>query len=144
MQKGIDYIGVSAGAIIFNNKEKIFLSKRSHNVKNEKGHWETPGGSVEFGETLEQAVRREIMEEYGAEIEILEQWPAGDHIIPAEKQHWVATTFLAKFKEGQEPRIMEPEKCDAIGWFTLDNLPQPLSIITKIDLEHYRRLKNKF
>ena len=49
MKKGIDYIGVSAGAIIFNEKGEIFLSKRSQNTKNEKGCWETPGGSVEFG-----------------------------------------------------------------------------------------------
>lgn len=34
---------------------------------------------------------------------------------------------------------MEPEKCDEIGWFRLDNLPQPLSIITKIDLEYYHK-----
>lgn len=139
MKKGIDYIGVSAGAIIFNNKGEIFLSKRSQNTKNERGCWETPGGSVEFGETLEQATKREIMEEYSAEIEIIEQWPASDHLIPDEKQHWVATTFLAKFKPGQEPKIMEPDKCDEIGWFNLNKLPVPLSIITKMDLEQYNK-----
>ena len=137
MKKGIDYIGVFAGAIIFNDKGEIFLSKRSQNTKNEKGCWETPGGSVELGETLEQATKREIMEEYGAEIEIIEQWPASDHLIPDEKQHWVATIFLAKFKSGQEPKIMEPDKCDEIGWFNLKELPTPLSIITKMDLEQY-------
>lgn len=139
MKKGIDYIGVSAGAIIFNDKGEIFLSKRSQNTKNEKGCWETPGGSVEFGETLEQAVKREMVEEYGAEIEIIEQWLSSDHIIPAEKQHWLATTFLAKFKTGQEPKVMEPEKCDEIGWFNLNNLPTPLSIITKMDLDQYNK-----
>lgn len=143
MKRGVDYIGVSAGAIIVNDEERIFLAKRSMHTKNEKGHWETPGGSVEFGETLEQAAKREIFEEYGAEIEIIEQWPAADHLIPNEKQHWVATTFLARFKPGSEPRICEPEKCDEIGWFTLSNLPSPLSIITKIDLEQYvRKTKN--
>lgn len=137
MKQGVDYIGVAAGAIIFNDKGEIFLSKRSQNAKNERGHWETPGGSVEFGETLEQAAKREILEEYGAEIEIIEQWLTVDHFIPSEKQHWVATTFLARFKAGTEPKIMEPEKCDEIGWFTPDALPEPLSIVTKIDLERY-------
>jgi 8-oxo-dGTP diphosphatase len=51
----------------------------------------------------------------------------------------VATTFLAKFKGGAMPRITEPEKCDEIGWFSLDNLPEPLSIITKLDLARYRK-----
>ncbi len=137
MKQGIDYIGVAAGAMIFNDNGELFLSKRSMATKNERGCWETPGGSVEFGETLADAVRREIREEYGAEIEIIKQFSAEDHIIPAENQHWVATTFLAKFKAGQIPKIMEPDKCDEIGWFALDNLPSPLSLITQLDLKRH-------
>ena len=139
LKKGVDYIGVSAGAMIFNDKGELFLAKRSQQCKNERGHWETPGGSVEFGETLKQAAKREILEELGAEIEILEQFPAADRLIAAEGQHWVGTTFLARFKPGQTPKIMEPDKCDEIGWFALDNLPQPLSIITRLDLQEYAR-----
>lgn len=143
MKKGIDYIGVSAGAMIINDHGELFLSKRSQAVKNERGCWETPGGSVKFGEKLAAAVMREMKEEYGAEIEILEQFPAENHLIPKENQHWVATTFLAKFKKGQIPKIMEPEKCDEIGWFGLNNLPAPLSIITELDIEHHGgRIKN--
>ncbi|SRR6266496_30814 len=139
MKKGVDYIGVSVGAMIFNAKGELFLSKRSQNCKNERGHWETPGGSVELGETLAQATAREMLEEYGAEIEIIEQFPAADHLIPADRQHWVATTFLARFKHGQMPKIMEPHKCDEIGWFALDTLPRPLSLITQSDLKQYRK-----
>lgn len=138
MRKGVDYIGVSAGAMIFNNKGQLFLSKRSKNTSNEHGCWETPGGSVEFGETLEEAVRREIREEYGVEIDIISQMPAHDHLIPKEKQHWVANSFLARIKPGQKPKIMEPHKCDEIGWFTLNKLPKPLSIVTRLDLKAYK------
>jgi 8-oxo-dGTP diphosphatase len=143
MKKGIDYIGVSAGAMIFNDKGELFLAKRSQNCKNERGHWETPGGSVEFGETLKQATKREILEEYGIQIELIEQFPAADHLIPTEKQHWVATTFLARLKPGRTPRIMEPNKCDEIGWFKLDSLPQPLSLITQADLKEYAQRKQQ-
>jgi 8-oxo-dGTP diphosphatase len=137
MKKAIDYIGVSAGALIVNEKGELFLTKRSQRCKNQRGCWESPGGDVEYGETLVDAVRREVMEEYGVEIELIEQFPAADELLTKEKQHWVATTFLAKLKKGQTPTIMEPDKCDEIGWFPLDNLPSPLSVITKLDLKTY-------
>lgn len=138
-KKGIDFIGVSAGAMIFNRKGELFLSKRSRKTTNEHGYWETPGGSVKFGETLTAAVKREIQEEYGVDLVIIDQFPAADHIIPQDKQHWVATTFLAKLKKNQIPKIMEPEKCEAIGWFPLSKLPSPLSLITQLDLSYYKR-----
>lgn len=138
MKKGVDYIGVSVGAMIFNDEGELFLAKRSKEATNERGCWENPGGSVHFGETLKAAVKREIKEEYGIEIDIIEQFPAQDHIIDQENQHWVATTFLAKIKKGQIPKILEPHKCDQIGWFPLDKLLKPLSIITKLDLKTYR------
>src|SRR5882724_4681452 len=137
MKKGTDYIGVSVGAMIFNDKGELFLAKRSTNTTNQHGCWETPGGSIKFGETLSDAVKREIKEEYGVEIDLIEQFPAADEILIEEKQHWVPTTFLAKIKKGQSPKIMEPYKCDEIGWFALQNLPRPLSFITKLDLKMY-------
>lgn len=138
MKPGIDYIGVSAGTMILNEKGEVLLAKRSQNAKNERGCWENPGGKVSFGEKLEEAARREIREELGIEVDIIKQFLAADHLIPEEKQHWVATTFIAKVREGFTPKIMEPEKCDEIGWFPIDNLPQPISIITRIDLQRYK------
>ncbi|NMC36118.1 NUDIX hydrolase [Candidatus Beckwithbacteria bacterium] len=134
---GLDYIGVSVGALIFNDKNQILLTKRSQQAKNERGCWEAPGGAVHFGETLEAAIRREMKEELGVEIEILKQHPAKDHLLPKEKQHWVPSVFEAKIKSGQTPRILEPDKCDDIAWFDLNKLPSPLSIITKMDLAYY-------
>lgn len=138
MKRGKNYIGVSVGAMIFNDRGELFLARRSAHTSNEHGHWETPGGSVEFGETLAEAVRREMREEFGIALELVEQLPAHDHLLPAEGQHWVATTFIARLAAHQEPRILEPHKCEAIGWFPLDNLPEPLSRVTQADLREYR------
>jgi len=44
MKKGIDYIGVGAGAIIFNKDGALFLAKRGKEARNEKHKWEFPGG----------------------------------------------------------------------------------------------------
>ena len=141
MKPGIDYIGVAVGALIFNDEGKILLCKRSQNAKNEQGCWEAPGGAVEFGETLAHALAREMKEELDIELEIIKQLPAADHLIPDEHQHWIPSSFICNIKDNKDPKIMEPDKCDAIGWFALDNLPEPLSIITKIDLEKYRTIR---
>lgn len=129
MKKGVDYIGVGVGAIILNDKGEVFLAKRGLKAKNERGKWEFPGGGVEFGERMADAIKREMKEEYDIEIETIEQLETLDHLIPEEGQHWVAPTFIAKIVKG-EPRIMEEGKCDEIGWFGIDSLPKPLSIIT--------------
>lgn len=139
MKPGVDYIGVSVGALIVNDADEIFLTKRSQKTTNERGTWEIPGGKVRFGETLQTAIKREMKEEYGVDLDLICQFPAQDHLIPAEKQHWVPTCFMAKIPEGQTPKILEPDKCDEMGWFVLNRLPSPLSIITKLDLTIYQR-----
>ena len=138
MKAGVDYIGVAVGVLVINSEGKLFLTKRGRNATNERGTWEIPGGKVRFGETLEAAAGREMREEYGVDVELTFQFPAQTHLIPDEKQHWVPTTFLAHIPKGQTPVIREPDKCDGVGWFSLDNLPAPLSIITGLDIETYR------
>ena len=58
MKAGIDYIGVGVGAMVFNDDGHVFLSQRGKLAKNERGTWEFPGGKVEFGEKLADAVRQ--------------------------------------------------------------------------------------
>ncbi len=139
MKPGVDYIGVSVGAFILNDKGEVLLLKRSQNAKNEKGKWEAPGGAVEFGETLENAIRREMKEELGIDIDIIKQFPAKSEILIADKQHWVPTTFLVKVAKGSTPKNVEPDKHDAIGWFAVDSFPTPLSYITTQDLMEYKK-----
>lgn len=136
MIPGRDYIGVGVGAMVFNDEGQVFLAQRGPKAKNERGCWEFPGGSVQFGERLADAVRREFREEYAMEIEVVDLLDVSDHILPDEGQHWVSPTFLARHTAGT-PRILEPEKCTAIGWFALDKLPAPLSLVTQDDLREY-------
>ena len=142
MKPGTDYIGVAVGVLLVNEQGKIFLTKRGQKATNEVGTWEIPGGKVEFGELLEEAATREMQEEYAVEIELLHQFPAQTHLLPREKQHWVPTCFLAQITRGV-PVICEPEKCEAIGWFEVSDLPSPLSVITSLDLESYKRYLSK-
>lgn len=136
MLEAVDYIGVGVGAIVFNSEGKVFLAKRGPKAKNERGCWEFPGGSVNLGERMTEAIVREFREEYGMEIIVDGLLSVFDHILPEEHQHWVSPTFIARVAKGS-PRIMEPEKCSDIGWFSLDNLPEPLSKITWDNLREY-------
>lgn len=121
MRKGIDYIGVGVCAVISNEEGKFFLAKRGEEARNESGKWEFPGGSIEFGDTLKDSIIREMQEELGIEIAPSDQLSAIDHIIPDENQHWVAHAFMAKIVKG-EPKILEPEKCEEIGWFSITEM----------------------
>ena len=136
MLAGTDYIGVGVGAIVFNENGQVFLAQRGPHATNERGCWEFPGGRVEFGETLAEAIRREFHEEYGVDIELLELLSVSDHILPDEEQHWVSPTFIARHVAG-EPHIQEPRKCTAIGWFLLSQLPAPLSEVTLDNVNSY-------
>lgn len=141
MQKGIDYVGVGVGAAIVNEEGKLFLARRGENAKNERGKWETPGGGLEFGEKLEESLIREIQEEYGCTIKIVDQLGVFDHSIPEEKQHWVAISYLCKIVDG-EPTILEPHKCSEIGWFNLEEIDAlELSLTAQHDI---RALKKRF
>lgn len=137
MRRGIDYIGVGVGAIIRDDQGRVFLAKRGPQAKNERGLWEFPGGAVEFGETLRDALAREIYEEYGIIIRVEDLLTVTDHILPDERQHWVSPSFICRILEGT-PTIREPEKCSAIGWFALDAMPDDLTLVTRHDLELYR------
>lgn len=143
MKKGIDYIGVGVGAVILDQNDGVFLALRGREARNERHKWEFPGGSVEFGETLEQALVREIQEEYDMTVTIERLLDVVDHIIPAEKQHWVSPTFLCRFTGGS-PRIKEPHKCEKIGWFGLNEIPATeLTIASKKSLESLGRFLAK-
>jgi len=135
---GRDYIGVGVGAMVFNAEGEVFLARRGPAARNEQGTWEFPGGLVAFGERLEDAVRREFVEEFGMEIRPERLLGVFDHLIPAERQHWVSATFIARHVSGT-PEIREPGKCSEIGWFTISDPPEPLSLVTQDNLREYGR-----
>jgi 8-oxo-dGTP diphosphatase len=142
MKRGVDFIGVGVGAIIVAEDGRLFLSRRGSLAKNERGCWEFPGGAVEFGECLADALKREMSEEYGIEIEVGELLDVVDHILPEEGQHWVSPTYICRITAG-ETVLREPGKCSEIGWFHVDEIPSNLSVITRTNLFHYLHYKDK-
>jgi len=137
MKKGIDYIGVGVGGAIINEKEEILLFLR--NSDPEKGFWSIPGGSVEFGESVETALIRELREELGVEVEVIRLLGLANHIIKDESSHWLSPEFQVKIISGT-PQNMEKNKHAKMKWFSLENLPEKLAIPAVVAIEGYKRL----
>jgi len=104
---------------IIKNEGQILLIRMSYGLK----RWTLPGGGVGRGETLEEAVIREVREEVGIEIKTLRK--LGSVFFGEEYKRDTMWVFSAKV-ESREFKIDEFEILKA-GWFSPDNLPEPLS-----------------
>jgi len=140
MKAGKDFIGVGCGAIIINDNNEILLLKRSINSRTDPGLWARPGGQVEFEESLEDAVEREVKEEAGIIVKAIRRLDYTEQLSDDKSTHWIALGFLAKHISG-EPINVEHDKHDEIKWFSLDNLPINLADYTKNSIEFYLKTK---
>lgn len=125
-------IKVVAAIICDNMKEKnkIFATARGYGEF--KGGWEFPGGKVEAGETPQQALAREIMEELDTEIKIGEQVDTIEYDYPSF--HLSMDYFWAEVTKGH----LELKEAEAAKWLTKDQLdsvawlPADISLINTI------------
>ncbi len=146
LRKGIDYIGVCVVFFCHDGKENLLMHKRSKNCRDEIGRWDCGSGSIEMGETLQEAARREIKEEYGVKPKSLKFCGVNnalreDYHVGFNKKiktHWIALIFAAKVNP-KKVKIGEPNKMDKIGWFKINRLPKPLHSMV---LKHLSLVKN--
>lgn len=125
-KRGFDYIGVSASFIVHDGRGRILLQKRGPKARDERGNWDIGGGAIEFGETIEEAVRREVHEELGCEVLGMEYLTVYDAHRRHEgrKTHWVAIIYAVEVDPAKVINN-EPHKIAELGWFTSKNLPSP-------------------
>jgi 8-oxo-dGTP diphosphatase len=126
--QGVSFTGVSTVFFCYDNKGRVFLAKRSKNARDEHGRWTPGAGGHEPGETLEQTVRRELQEEFGAQalrIDFLGYFDVFRKLPDGTPTTWLAMTFAVLVDE-DDIQIGEPEMFDESGWFLLDELPRPL------------------
>ncbi len=121
-------IKVVAAIIIHDNK--VFATQRGYGEF--EGGWEFPGGKVEPGETPQEALVREIMEELDTQIEVGELLDTVEYDYP--KFHLSMDCFLCTIKLGhlvlkehEATRWLTRETLDSVDW-----LPADQSLIGKL------------
>ena len=114
------------------HKTKIFSTARGYGEF--KGGWEFPGGKIEEGETSEQALKREIMEELDTEISVGELIDTIEYDYP--QFHLSMDCFWCEIvsgklelKEHEAARWLTKEALDSVDW-----LPADQALIEKIRL----------
>ena len=114
--------------MLLNESDQILLQLR--NKVPEVDHWSIPGGKVEYLEQLEDACVRELKEELGIDVEVIDLLCVTNHIVPEEDVHWVSPAFLVRSCAGQV-RNLDPNTTKCVEWFSLCELPEKLTVTTQ-------------
>lgn len=130
---------IASGYIFFIKDNKILLLRR-YNTGYEDGKYGLPSGHIEDNETLTVGACREIKEEIG--VILLPQDILLVHVMHRKDKDIRVDFFFAVDKWNTEPKNMEPNKCNDLQWFPIDDLPQNTIPYIKVAIENYR--DNKF
>ncbi|WP_025025512.1 (deoxy)nucleoside triphosphate pyrophosphohydrolase [Caldalkalibacillus mannanilyticus] len=115
---------IVVGAVIENPRGEILCALRSPDMSM-PDYWEFPGGKVEEGESYEVALKREIREELGCEIDVLEKIIDVEHVYEKVLVHlhtyWASISGgEPKAREHAELRWVAKESLAALRWAPAD------------------------
>ncbi len=113
----VPYVGV--GCIVVRADGQLLL------VRSQRGYWSTPGGHLDFGESLEACAARETLEETGVRVTNVAFVAITNDVLPDAGKHYV-TVWMRGDADEVPPVIGDPDEIAAAGWFAPDALPTPL------------------
>jgi ADP-ribose pyrophosphatase YjhB (NUDIX family) len=111
---------LGVGALIFDGDSILLVERGKAPLQ---GYWSLPGGAVETGERLEDALRREVREETGLEIQVIEMLEIFERIMPDEsgraEYHYVLIDYLCRPAAGVLCAGTDAANC---GWMRESDL----------------------
>ncbi|MFZ2188960.1 MAG: NUDIX hydrolase [Candidatus Moraniibacteriota bacterium] len=112
-------------ALVKDENGNILLQKRVDlMIPSADGKWEFPGGRIDYGESPENAIKRECLEEIGCEIEVEELLPLVQSTIweraDGDSQHVLVFCYRARLKRGA-PNPLD-KKVSEVGWFSSEDI----------------------
>ena len=112
---------VGVGAVIFRG-DSVLIARRG--TPPSYGEWSVPGGLVEVGESLEEALRREVMEEVGIEVEVGDLTAVLDRILTDAggriEYHYILMDFCCEWKSGEPMAATDVMDCRFVPVDALD------------------------
>jgi 8-oxo-dGTP diphosphatase len=122
-------------AVPVDRRGRVVLMRRG-----DTGAWCLPGGMVEWGEPLVEALRRELIEETGYRLGAVRR-VVGVYSAPDRdpRLHTVTVVVEAEVDEPPAPPALNPFEVREVGAFALDAVPSPLGFDTRRMLDDYRR-----
>lgn len=105
-----------AGILVENGKLLLVAHKKNENV-----YWLLPGGGVDFGESLTEALKREFLEELNIHIEVGELLLISETIFPSGERQILNICFCCEYTGGEYLLGSEQRLYD-FGFFTEDEI----------------------
>ena len=126
-------IDVAVGILMQPNGD-VLLGQRPAG-KPYAGYWEFPGGKVDPGETIFQALQREFMEELGIEVLSADEWCGVEHVY--EHAHVRLHFYISRAWEG-EPQSLEGQAFAWQGAYAVSPLlPATIPLLAWLDQVRY-------
>jgi ADP-ribose pyrophosphatase YjhB (NUDIX family) len=129
----------AARLLLLDDQQRVLLFR--HGDGHGREFWATPGGGVEPGETLEQAARREALEELGAsDVQLTLLWSGQSEFMFAKSRVLQVETFflvrgcLAVPGGDVVAALHERERILEMRWWTIDEIEGTVEVLFPIDL----------
>jgi 8-oxo-dGTP diphosphatase len=135
MIPGVDYVGLGVGGLIVRDGRALMLL-RSERCRNNRHMWTIPGGMVEPQERLDDAVRREVLEETGLKVCFTKFLALSDRTF--DGQHWVSVLYLCE--AAGNPENKEPDMHEKLEWHDIGRLPANITLPSKDAIESHKTL----